>query len=69
MPPTQYPDGNMYIKLGVPHGSRGGVVPPDERRQWMTETGHEADLDALRGLMLRVLPRLRVESWMTKQQY
>ncbi|HZX55370.1 MAG TPA: FAD-dependent oxidoreductase [Ilumatobacteraceae bacterium] len=65
VPPTEYPDRNMYVKLGATRQPRR-VLSPDERRQWMTGTGHEADLDALRTLMLGVLPGLRVESWMTK---
>jgi sarcosine oxidase len=65
VPPTQYPDGKMYLKLGATRQPRR-VLSADQRRRWMTGRGHEADLDALRGLMLRVLPGLRAESWLTK---
>src|SRR3954451_23289165 len=65
VPPTEYPDGNMYVKLGATRQPRR-VLSPDERRQWMTGTGHEADLDALRGLLLKVLPDFQAESWLTK---
>ncbi|HZX56682.1 MAG TPA: FAD-dependent oxidoreductase, partial [Ilumatobacteraceae bacterium] len=65
VPPTEYPDGNCYVKLGATRQPRR-VLSPEERRQWMTGTGHEADLDSLRGLLLRVLPGFRAESWLTK---
>jgi glycine/D-amino acid oxidase-like deaminating enzyme len=65
VPPTEYPDGRVYVKLGATrHDPR--VLSPNERREWMAGTQHEADLDWLRGLMLGVLPGLRVESWSTK---
>jgi len=65
VPPTEYPDGKMYVKLGATREPRS-VLSAEQRRRWMTGTGHQADLDALRRLVLRVLPGLRVESWLTK---
>ena len=42
------------------------ILSVPERRTWMTGTQHEADLDWLRGLLLRVLPGLLAEEWSTK---
>jgi glycine/D-amino acid oxidase-like deaminating enzyme len=65
VPPTVYPDGHVYVKLGATRHDELVLSPP-ERRQWMTGTQHEHDLDWLRGLMLDVLPGLRAEAWLTK---
>lgn len=65
VPPTGYPDGSVSVKLGATRSERW-VLSPAERRQWMTGTAHEADLDRLRSLLLGVLPGLQVEAWATK---
>jgi glycine/D-amino acid oxidase-like deaminating enzyme len=65
VPPTQYPDGHVYVKLGATR-HEPSVLTPDERRQWMAGTRHQADLDWLRDLMLGVLPGLRADAWSTK---
>ncbi|MEY2399938.1 MAG: hypothetical protein QOJ08_49 [Ilumatobacteraceae bacterium] len=65
VPPTKYPDGQFYVKLGATrHDHR--VLSSPERRTWMTGTEHEADLDWLRGLLLGVLPDLKADTWSTK---
>jgi sarcosine oxidase len=65
VPPTEYPDGHVYVKLGATrHGE--SVLSAQERRAWMTGTQHEADLDWLQALLLGVLPGLRAEAWLTK---
>jgi sarcosine oxidase len=65
VPPTQYPDGQVYVKLGATRHDRL-VLSAKERREWMMGTQHEADLEWLRGLMLGVLPDLQVQEWSTK---
>ena len=65
VPPTEYPDGNVYVKLGATRHDQW-ILTPSERRQWMSGRDHEADLDWLRGLMLGVLPDLHAEAWSTK---
>ncbi|MEP7115002.1 MAG: FAD-dependent oxidoreductase [Ilumatobacteraceae bacterium] len=65
VPPTEYPDGHVYVKLGATRHQQS-VLAPNERREWMTGTQHEADVDWLRGLMLSVLPGLQAEAWLTK---
>ncbi len=65
VPPTAYPDGHAYVKLGATrHDKR--VLDPQERRAWMIGDAHEADLPWLRGLLLGVLPGLQVDAWSTK---
>ena len=65
VPPTEYPDGLVYMKLGA---TRRGekVMSPTGRREWMTGVQHAADLDWLRGLLVGLLPGLRAEAWLTK---
>jgi glycine/D-amino acid oxidase-like deaminating enzyme len=65
VPPTEYPDGHVYVKLGATRHDQM-VLDAHERRDWMTGTRHEADLDWLRGLLLSVLPGLQAEAWSTK---
>jgi glycine/D-amino acid oxidase-like deaminating enzyme len=65
VPPTQYPDGHVYVKLGATHTTEQLLAPPD-RRRWMTGDRHEADLGWLRGLLTGLLPGLRADAWMTK---
>ena len=65
VPPTDYPDGFVYMKLGA---TRSGekVMSPSGRRDWMAGNQHEADLDWLRGLLVALLPGFQAEAWMTK---
>ncbi|MBK5333340.1 MAG: FAD-dependent oxidoreductase [Ilumatobacteraceae bacterium] len=65
VPPTEYPDGHVYVKLGATRHGRW-VLSPDERRDWMTGTSHAADLDWLHSLLVGVLPGLHAEGWSTK---
>lgn len=65
VPPTDYPDGHVYVKLGATRHDRWALLP-EERREWMTGTAHLHDLDWLRSLLLGVLPGLQVEAWATK---
>jgi sarcosine oxidase len=65
VPPTEYPDGHVYVKLGATRRTEL-VLSPAERREWMAGSAHQADLDWLRELLLGVLPGLRAEDWSTK---
>lgn len=65
VPPTPYPDGFAYVKLGATHrGER--VLSRRERTEWMTGDRHAEDLPWLQGLLLDLLPGLRVDAWLTK---
>jgi sarcosine oxidase len=65
VPPTIYPDGLAYLKLGATHDPPR-VLSREQRKEWMAGDAHTDDLDWLRGLMLRVVPGLDVEAWATK---
>jgi sarcosine oxidase len=65
VPPTDYPDGHTYVKLGATHRAEM-VLSPSERREWMRGRQHEADLDWLSGLLTKLLPGLRADAWLTK---
>ena len=65
VPPTAYPDGHVYVKLGATRPDER-VLSPVQRREWMAGCAHEADLDWLRGLLLGVLPGLQADAWLTK---
>ncbi|HVE19432.1 MAG TPA: FAD-dependent oxidoreductase [Ilumatobacteraceae bacterium] len=65
VPPTEYPDGHVYVKLGATRHDHW-VLAADERRDWMTGTFHAADLDWLHGLLVGALPGLHAEGWSTK---
>jgi glycine/D-amino acid oxidase-like deaminating enzyme len=65
VPPTEYPDGHTYVKLGATRHDQWVLSPP-ERREWMTGAQHAADLDWLHGLMMGVLPGLHADGWSTK---
>ena len=65
VPPTDYPDGLVYVKLGATRRNPT-VLGAQERRRWMAGTEHEADLDWLKELLLDVLPGLQVDAWKTK---
>jgi sarcosine oxidase len=65
VPPTDYPDGFVYMKLGA---TRSGdkVMSAAGRREWMSGNQHESDLDWLRGLLIALLPGFQAEAWTTK---
>ncbi|MEP7048122.1 MAG: FAD-dependent oxidoreductase [Ilumatobacteraceae bacterium] len=65
VPPTKYPDGEVYVKLGATRHEHS-VLSAGGRRAWMAGSSHEADLDWLRGLLEGVLPGLRADQWLTK---
>ena len=65
VPPTDYPDGHIYVKLGATRRPER-VLSAAQRREWMAGTTHEADLDWLQGLLLDVLPGLQADAWLTK---
>ena len=65
VPPTEYPDGLVYVKLGATRRDER-VLSPRERREWMAGSAHEADLGWLRKLLLDLLPGSQFEAWLTK---
>lgn len=66
VPPTDYPDGSVRIKLGATRHATVAMPDAEARRAWMRGGAHTADLDALRRLTEALVPGLRAERWQTK---
>lgn len=66
VPPTDYPDGSIRIKLGAGRRLPRLVGTGVARRAWMRGDDHTADLDDLVGLTMGLVPGLVVERWETK---
>src|ERR1043165_6188637 len=65
VPPTEYPDGRVSVKLGATRHDRW-VLSAGERRRWRPGPAPLDDLDWLRSRLLGVLRGLESEAWMTK---
>jgi sarcosine oxidase len=63
LPPIKYPDGKYYIKIG------GGNIPViivntfDELNDWFRSGGSRAEAEALKAVLLSLLPGLQVTSF------
>jgi glycine/D-amino acid oxidase-like deaminating enzyme len=66
VPPTDYPDGEVRIKMGATRHAPVEMVDAAARRAWMRGDGHTADLAALRRLAEQLVPGLRAGRWETK---
>lgn len=66
VPPTDYPDGSVRIKLGATRHAPTELPDAASRRAWMRGDAHTRDLPALRRLTEALVPGLRVERWETK---
>lgn len=66
LPPIEYPDGNIYVKLG------GTLRQPVHRYthsdlvEWFHGPGNPAETDALRDVLMAMIPDLQVEEFDTK---
>lgn len=66
VPPTEYPDGTVRIKLGATRHAPVALADATARHAWMRGDAHTADLAALRRLTEALVPGLRAERWETK---
>jgi sarcosine oxidase len=66
VPPTDYPDGTVRIKLGATRHAPIEMPDAASRRAWMRGDAHADDLAALRQLTEQLVPGLRAERWETK---
>jgi len=66
VPPTDYPDGSVRLKLGATRHDMFHVHDGAARREWMSDDRHRDELDALRDLLTTLVPGLAAESWETK---
>lgn len=65
-PPTPYPDGRVCFKIGGSPFSPPTMNTPQAFRDWFHGAGNEAEIAALREVLLAILPGLRVKSWASK---
>lgn len=65
-PPVRYPDGKIYFKIGGTLKAPLYLHTPEEFRAWFHSAGNQDEGNALREVMLTLLPGLRVESYQTK---
>jgi sarcosine oxidase len=65
-PPVRYPDGKLCIKIGGSRHTPYLLETPQQFRQWFHGSGDTEELAALRSVLLRLLPGLRVTSYGAK---
>lgn len=66
VPPTDYPDGSVRLKLGATRHDMFRVDDGPARRAWMSGERHRDELDGLSDLLTALVPGLVAESWETK---
>ena len=66
VPPTDYPDGSVRLKLGATLRRRRRLDDGTARRAWMRGDGHLDELEPLRALLVELVPGLDAESWESK---
>lgn len=66
VPPTDYPDGSVRLKLGATSTRPTWLNTASARRTWMRGDDHAAELPALRALVEGVVPGITVDRWETK---
>jgi sarcosine oxidase len=65
-PPARYPDGKVCIKIGGSRPIPYLLETPQQFRDWFHGSGDAEELDALRRVLLALLPGLRVTSYAGK---
>ena len=65
-PPIRYPDGKMYLKIGGTLKAPLYMHTPEEFRTWFHSAGNPDESDALRAVLLTLLPGLQVTAFQTK---
>lgn len=66
VPPTDYPDGTVRLKLGATRRRYLELPEPAAKRAWMRGADHRAEEPELRALLEELVPALRARSWETK---
>jgi sarcosine oxidase len=66
VPPTDYPDGSVRLKLGATLRDHRRLHDADQRRAWMQGDDHGDELRALRRLLEDLVPGLQAVAWETK---
>jgi sarcosine oxidase len=74
LPPAQYPDGKMYIKLGSAFRDEVGIAPEhnleamssgDTLTQWFQSDGRADIAEALKNVLQRLIPNLKVNEYLS----
>lgn len=66
LPPIQYPDGNYYIKIGGGLKHLQEASSYTELRRWFQSDGSNVEADALKEVLLSLLPQLNALSFQAK---
>ncbi|MEX1019149.1 MAG: FAD-dependent oxidoreductase [Litorilinea sp.] len=66
LPPVEYPDGLIYIKIGGTLRQSVHRYSHQELAEWFHGPGNPEETDALRGVLLEMIPDLEVEAFDTK---
>jgi len=66
VPPTDYPDGTVRLKLGATRRDVRRLDDATSRRAWMRGDGHRAELGPLRDLLTGLVDGLVATAWETK---
>ena len=67
VPPIQYPDGNIYLKMGA--NLPGDIFFKDlnEIQGWFKSQGNRDDLETMRNALLKIIPSLSAEEYFIKK--
>lgn len=65
VPPTDYPDGTVRLKLGATLRTPRPLDTAEARRAWMAGDDHRGEHDALRALVEDLVPGIVAEAWET----
>lgn len=66
VPPALYPDGHWYIKIGGSHRLAGIFDDDATMNEWMSPGTADQHMDALRGVLIDVLPEVDFVAWRTR---
>ncbi len=66
VPPTRYPDGRDYIKLGGSFTQAAPLTTDEEKRRWMAGSEAEAQLPAMRDILTSLMPEAHFERFAMK---
>jgi sarcosine oxidase len=65
-PPTTYPDGLVYLKIGGPLFTHPILHTQEAIRDWFRSAGNPSEITALKGALLDLIPDLKVSRWSSK---
>lgn len=66
VPPTKYPDGKWYIKIGGSRAGAAAVADANDLSGWMQGNTAEEQIDAMRDVLTSVLADVEFISWSAK---